>query len=121
MSGRLEGKVVFITGVARGQGRSHAIRFAQEGADVIGIDLLEQFDTVGYPMSTQSDLDETVDLVERLDRRIVVGKADVRDIESMRPVLDKGMSELGRLDFVSASAGIMPVWGEGSRTMQAWH
>jgi SDR family mycofactocin-dependent oxidoreductase len=121
MAGRLEGKVVFITGVARGQGRSHAVRFAEEGADIIGIDICEQIDSVGYPMATKADLDETVRLVEALDRRIVVGQADVRDRESMRTVLETGMAELGRLDFVLANAGIMPIWGERSKTMQAWH
>jgi SDR family mycofactocin-dependent oxidoreductase len=121
MTGRLEGKVVFITGVARGQGRSHAVRFAEEGADVIGIDICDQIDSVGYPLSTKADLDETVRLVEALDRRIVVGQADVRDSESMKTVLEAGLAELGRLDFVIANAGIMPIWGEGSRTMQAWH
>jgi SDR family mycofactocin-dependent oxidoreductase len=121
MTGRLEGKVVFITGIARGQGRSHAVRFAEEGADVIGIDLCEQIDSVGYPLSTKADLDETVSLVEALDRRVVVGQADVRDRESMLTVLETGLAELGRLDFVLANAGIMPIWGEGSRTMQAWH
>jgi SDR family mycofactocin-dependent oxidoreductase len=121
MTGRLEGKVVFITGVARGQGRSHAVRFAEEGADVIGIDICDQIDSVGYPLATKADLDETVRLVEALDRRIVVGQADVRDRESMKTVLDAGLAELGRLDFVIANAGIMPIWGEGSRTMQAWH
>jgi SDR family mycofactocin-dependent oxidoreductase len=121
MAGRLEGKVVFITGVARGQGRSHAVRFAEEGADVIGIDLCEQIDSVGYPLSTKADLDETVRLVEALDRRIVAGQADVRDRDSMKAVLETGLAELGRLDFVLANAGIMPIWGEGSRTMQAWH
>jgi len=120
MAGRLEGKVVFITGVARGQGRSHAVRFAEEGADVIGIDICEQIDSVGYPLSTKADLDETVKLVEALDRRIVVGQADVRDRESMRTVLEEGMATLGRLDFVLANAGIMPIWGERSQTMQAW-
>ena len=120
MTGRLEGKVVFITGVARGQGRSHAVRFAQEGADVIGVDICDQIATVGYPMSTQADLEETVKLVEDLDRRIVVGCGDVRDPDSLKDVLDAGMAELGRLDFVIANAGIMPIYGELSRQMQAW-
>ncbi|MCW2495313.1 mycofactocin-coupled SDR family oxidoreductase [Jatrophihabitans sp.] len=121
MAGRLEGKVVFITGIARGQGRSHAVRFAEEGADVIGIDICEQISTVEYPLATKSDLEETVRQVEALDRRIVVGQADVRDRASMEAVLDTGLAELGRLDFVLANAGIMPIWGEQSRTMQAWH
>lgn len=121
MAGRVEGKVVFITGIARGQGRSHAIRFAEEGANVIGIDICEQIDSVGYPMSTESDLEETVKLVEALDRKIVVGKADVRDRASMETVLDTGIRELGRLDCVIANAGIMPVYGELAQNMQSWH
>jgi SDR family mycofactocin-dependent oxidoreductase len=120
MTGRLEGKVVFITGVARGQGRSHALRFAEEGADIIGVDICEQIPSVGYPLSSQADLKETASLVEALDRRIIVGQADVRDPAAMTTVLDKGMSELGRLDCVIANAGIMPIFGELSRQMQAW-
>ena len=104
MTGRLNGKVVFVTGVARGQGRSHAVRFAEEGADVIGTDICNQIQSVGYPMSTKADLDETVRLVAALDRRIVAGQADVRDRESMRTVIKAGMAELGRLDFVLANA-----------------
>ena len=77
--GKLEGKVAFITGAARGQGRSHAVRLAQEGADVIAVDLMGPVETVGYPLATQQDMDETVRLVEALDRRIIAGTADVRD------------------------------------------
>jgi SDR family mycofactocin-dependent oxidoreductase len=120
MTGRLEGKVAFITGVARGQGRSHALRLAEEGADIIGVDICEQVSSVGYPMSTTADLEETVKLVEALDRRIVVGQGDVRDRASLEAVLDAGMAELGRLDFVIANAGIMPIHGELSQHMQAW-
>ena len=120
MAGRLEGKVAFITGVARGQGRAHAIRLAEEGADIIGIDICHDIASVGYPLATRADLDETVQLVEKLDRRIVVGEADVRDREAMKGVLDSGMAELGRLDFVIANAGIMPTFGEASQTVQAW-
>jgi SDR family mycofactocin-dependent oxidoreductase len=121
VTGRLQGKVVFITGLARGQGRSHAIRFAQEGADVIGVDLCRQIETVGYPMSTPEDLAVTVKEVESLDRRIIADRGDVRDIDSMRAVLDRGIAEFGRLDFVLANAGIMPTHEAPSRTMQAWH
>jgi SDR family mycofactocin-dependent oxidoreductase len=120
MAGRVAGKVAFITGAARGQGRSHAIRLAEEGADIIAVDLCEQMSSVDYPMSTKADLDETAKLVEALDRRIVVGQGDVRDIDSLKTVLDEGMSQLGRLDFVLANAGIMPVFGERADTMQAW-
>jgi SDR family mycofactocin-dependent oxidoreductase len=121
MAGRVEGKVAFITGIARGQGRAHAVRLAGEGADIIGIDLCEQMPGVEYPMATEDDLKQTVALVEGLDRRIVAGQADVRDASSMRAVLEEGLSRLGRLDFVIANAGIMPIWGEKAQTMQAWH
>ncbi|MFA7498440.1 MAG: SDR family NAD(P)-dependent oxidoreductase, partial [Leucobacter sp.] len=79
MAGKLEGKVAFITGAARGQGRSHAVRLAQEGADIIAVDLCAQVETVGYPMATPEDLQETVQQVEALDRRIIATEADVRD------------------------------------------
>jgi (+)-trans-carveol dehydrogenase len=106
MAGRLEGKVAFITGAARGQGRSHAIRLAQEGADIIGIDLLERIPGAPYDGASQADLDETVKQVEALDRRIIATKADVRDYDGLKAALDAGVGELGRLDIVSANAGI---------------
>ena len=107
MTGRVEGKVAFITGAARGQGRSHAVRLAQEGADIIAIDVCESIPGVPYPLATEKDLAQTVKEVEALDRRIVAAKADVRDFARLREVLDEGVRELGRLDIVSANAGIM--------------
>ena len=104
--GRVEGKVAFITGAARGQGRSHAIRLAQEGADIIAVNLVRQVDSVPYPMSTPDDLAETVKEVEALDRRIVATEADVRDYGALKAALDDGVAQLGRLDIVSANAGI---------------
>jgi SDR family mycofactocin-dependent oxidoreductase len=104
--GRLDGKVAFITGAARGQGRSHAVRLAQEGADIIGIDICEALPENNYPPATEEDLAETVRMVEALDRRIVAEKADVRDFDQVRSALDKGVAELGRLDIVAANAGI---------------
>ena len=104
--GKLEGKVAFITGAARGQGRSHAVRLAQEGADVIAVDLMEGVNTVGYPLATQEDMDETVRLVEALDRRIIATKADVRDSAALGAAVDDGVAQLGRLDIVLANAGI---------------
>jgi SDR family mycofactocin-dependent oxidoreductase len=105
--GTLEGKVAVITGAARGQGRSHAIRLAEEGADIIGIDLCGQIDTVTYPMSTQEDLAETARLVEKLDRRVETFVADVRDLDALGAAVAEGVDRLGRLDIVLANAGIM--------------
>jgi (+)-trans-carveol dehydrogenase len=104
--GRFDGKVVFITGAARGQGRSHAVRFAEEGADIIAVDVCGQIDSVPFPMSRPEDLEETVALVEALDRRIVAGQADVRDFSAVQRVVDQGVAAFGRLDIVSANAGI---------------
>jgi SDR family mycofactocin-dependent oxidoreductase len=106
MAGRVAGKVAFITGAARGQGRSHAIRLAQEGADIIAVDLAGQIGSVPYAMSTPDDLAETVKEVEALDRRIVATQADVRDYGAVKAALDAGVAELGHLDIVSANAGI---------------
>ena len=106
MAGRVAGKVAFITGAARGQGRSHAIRLAQEGADIIAVDLAGQIDSVPYAMSTPDDLAETVKEVEALDRRIVATQADVRDYGALKAALDEGVTQLGKLDIVSANAGI---------------
>lgn len=104
--GRVEGKVAFVTGAARGQGRSHALRLAQEGADIIALDIEGQIDSVPYAMATADDMAETVRQVEALDRRIVAAKADVRDFEQVRAALDDGVAQLGKLDIVCANAGI---------------
>lgn len=104
--GRIEGKVAFITGAARGQGRSHALALAREGADIIAVDISKQVETVPYPTSTAEDLAETVRQVEALDRRIVAVEADVRDLAALQQAADQGMAELGRLDIVLANAGI---------------
>jgi SDR family mycofactocin-dependent oxidoreductase len=104
--GQLDGKVAFITGAARGQGRSHALRLAQEGADIIAIDICAQVDTVNYPLSTLEDLKETAQQVEALDRRIVTRQADVRDGRQLKDAVAAGVAELGRLDIVCANAGI---------------
>jgi SDR family mycofactocin-dependent oxidoreductase len=109
--GRVEGKVAFITGAARGQGRSHAIRLAQEGADIIAIDLLEEIPGAPYKGSTPADLAETVRQVEALDRRIIATKADVRDYAQIKAAVDDGVAQLGRLDIVSANAGIFNIPG----------
>jgi SDR family mycofactocin-dependent oxidoreductase len=107
MPGRVAGKVAFITGAARSQGRSHAIRLAQEGADIIAIDIAAPVKSVtGYPPATEEDLAETVKEVEALDRRIIAHKADVRDSAALKQALDDGVAQLGRLDIVCANAGI---------------
>jgi SDR family mycofactocin-dependent oxidoreductase len=112
--GRLTGKVAFITGIARGQGRSHAMRLAEEGASIIGVDVCEQLESVGYPMSTPDDMAETVKLVEERDARILATQADVRDLGALRAAVEAGVAEFGRLDIVLANAGIIPGIGEGA-------
>lgn len=104
--GLLDGKVALVTGAARGQGRSHAIRLAEEGADIIAVDICAQIASVEIAMATPADLQETAKLVEALDRRIVATVADVRDGVAMRDAVNSGVAELGRLDIVAANAGI---------------
>lgn len=107
MAGRLEGKVAFITGVARGQGRSHAVRLASEGADIIGLDLAAPvIDAIPYDPATTEDLEETRRLVEAEGRRALLSVGDVRDLAGMKKIVDDGVAELGRLDVVVANAGI---------------
>jgi SDR family mycofactocin-dependent oxidoreductase len=102
----LEGKIAVITGAARGQGRSHALRLAQEGADIIAIDICKQVETVPYATSTPDDLAETVRQVEALDRRILSYQADIRDSAALKEAIDDGVAKLGGLDIVVANAGI---------------
>lgn len=113
MAGRVEGKVAFITGAARGQGRAHAVRLAAEGADIIAIDICKQIDTVQIPLSTPEDLAETADLVRGHDRRIYTAEVDVRDFEALKTAVDAGVEQLGRLDIIIANAGI----GNGGATL----
>jgi SDR family mycofactocin-dependent oxidoreductase len=120
MAGRLAGKVAFITGAARGQGRSHAIRLAEEGADIIAVDICENYDTIGYAMSGEDDLAKTVKAVETLDRRIVAAKADVRHPDELKKALDDGVAQLGRLDIVSANAGICSAQSWDQVTPKLW-
>jgi|ERR1700730_4441692 SDR family mycofactocin-dependent oxidoreductase len=120
MALQFEGKVALITGAARGQGRSHAVRFAEEGADIIAFDLCEQIDSVAYPLATPEDLDETVNLVEKTGRRIVAEQGDVRDFERLKTAVTNGVAELGRLDFVLANAGILPIVGDQSQEIAAF-
>src|SRR3979409_2193524 len=106
MPGRLEGKVAFITGAARGQGRSHAVRLAQEGADIIAVDICGPIANLASPHSTPDDLAETADLVKAQDRRIVTAQVDVRDYDALKAAVDGGVEQLGRLDIIVANAGI---------------
>jgi SDR family mycofactocin-dependent oxidoreductase len=104
--GKLDGQIAFITGAGRGQGRSHAVRLAQEGADIVAVDICQQMETVTYPMATPEDLDQTVKEVEALGRRIVARQADVRDITALQQVFDEGAAALGPVSIVLANAGI---------------
>ncbi|GAB2459459.1 mycofactocin-coupled SDR family oxidoreductase [Jatrophihabitans fulvus] len=117
---RLAGKVAFITGVARGQGRSHAIRLAQEGADIIGVDACADIATVGYEMATAEDMQATVEAVEALDRRIVTSQVDIRDSAGLTKAVDEGVAQLGRLDIVIANAGIAAFVPVEDMTDEQW-
>ncbi|BBY27142.1 mycofactocin-coupled SDR family oxidoreductase [Mycolicibacterium sediminis] len=114
MGGRLEGKVAFITGAARGQGRSHAVRLAEEGADIIAVDVCKQISSESQISSASpEDLAETADLVKGLNRRIVTAEVDVRDYDVLKAAVDSGVEQLGRLDVIVANAGI----GNGGQTL----
>jgi len=120
MTGRVEGKVAFITGAARGQGRSHALTLAREGADIIAVDITKQIDSVPYALATPDDLAETVKQVEALGRRIVAAQADMRDYDALKQALDDGVAQLGRLDIVSANAGIFSYGTLAELPEQTW-
>lgn len=108
MTGRMAGKVAFITGAARGQGRSHAVRLAEEGANIIAVDICEDIETVTpcYSLATEDDLAGTAKLVRDLGRKVVTEKVDVRDLGALQKAFDHGLAELGRIDTVVANAGI---------------
>ncbi|MDB4872648.1 MAG: 3-ketoacyl-ACP reductase [Gemmatimonadales bacterium] len=118
--GRVEGKVAFITGAARGQGRSHAVRLAQEGSDIIAIDLCGPVPNLAYPPATPEDLAETVKEVEALDRRIVATQVDTRDADALKRAVDDGVAQLGRLDVVVGNAGICVVAAWDKVTPEMW-
>jgi SDR family mycofactocin-dependent oxidoreductase len=114
MAGRVEGKVAFITGAARGQGRSHAVRLAQEGADIIAVDICRKVSSNSQiPPSTPDDLVATADLIKGLNRRVVTAEVDVRDYDALKAAVDSGVEQLGRLDIICANAGI----GNGGQTL----
>ncbi len=118
MSG-LEGKVAFITGAARGQGRAHAVRLAREGADILGVDICADIASMDYPNASEADLAETVRLVEAEGRKIVALKADVRDRPGLQRAFDDGMSSLGRVDIIVANAGIVRL-SDGGDPESVW-
>ncbi|MEZ0362718.1 mycofactocin-coupled SDR family oxidoreductase [Mycobacterium sp. pUA109] len=106
MAGRVAGKVALVTGAARGQGRSHAVRLAAEGADIIAVDICKPIDDVPEPSSTPADLAHTAELVKNLGRRIVTAEVDVRDYDALSAAVDGGVEQLGGLDVVVANAGV---------------
>ena len=106
--GNLDGKVAFITGVARGQGRSHAVTLAEQGAAIIGVDICADIASNPYPMASRDELDETVDLVEAAGGKMLGSVADVRDFHAVKSALDAGVEQFGRLDIVLANAGVAP-------------
>ncbi|MCM3920672.1 mycofactocin-coupled SDR family oxidoreductase [Frankia sp. AiPs1] len=131
--GKFDGKVAYITGVARGQGRSHALLLAEQGADIVGLDLCAQLDTVPYPMATEEDLKETGRLIEQLGRTAVLRKGDVRSRADQQIAFDAGVAQLGQVDIAIANAGVIisgsdhpdmqQVWDDALGTMLtgAWH
>jgi SDR family mycofactocin-dependent oxidoreductase len=118
--GRLDGKVAFITGAARGQGRSHAVKLASEGADIIAVDICRGFSSVTTKPATPEDLQETVRLVEKEGRRIVASEADVRDLDGLQAAFDAGLAELGRVDVVLANAAILNCAWSWEMTPAQW-
>lgn len=109
MAGKLDGKVAFITGAARGQGRAHAVAMAREGADIIAVDICAQIESNPYPLATPDDLAETERAVKELGQRVVARVADVRERAALREALDAALVDLGKLDIVVANAGILPM------------
>ncbi|MBK1787327.1 mycofactocin-coupled SDR family oxidoreductase [Prauserella cavernicola] len=118
---RFEGKVAFVTGGARGQGRSHALRLAREGADVVAVDIVDQLASVQYRMATPADLAETEQAVRDLGRRFLGITADVRDQAQVDAAVEQAYAEFGRVDVVLANAGILPSTGPQAQEMSAWH
>jgi SDR family mycofactocin-dependent oxidoreductase len=119
--GKFDGKVAFITGGARGQGRSHAVNLAREGADIVLFDLCEQIPSVEAPMSTPADMAETVQMVEAEGRKVLAIQGDVRDWEAVQDAVSRTVTDFGHLDLIVANAGIMPTTGAKAQGMDAWH
>jgi SDR family mycofactocin-dependent oxidoreductase len=116
--GRVKDKVAFVTGAARGQGRSHAVRLAEEGAQIIAVDLCHDVDSIGYPMARPEDLEDTAKLVEKTGQSAVIAQADVRDAGQLSEALQRGVAEFGKLDIVVAQAGIAGMAGDPP--LQSW-
>ncbi len=114
-SGTLEGRVAFVTGAARGQGRAHAVRLAAEGADIIAIDVCGPVsDTITYPPATSDELAETVRAVEATGRKVLAREVDIRDLAAQQQIVADGVEQFGRLDILVANAGVLS-WGRSSR------
>lgn len=120
MTGRVEGKVALITGAARGQGRSHAIRLAEEGADIIALDIAAQVESAPYALATPDDLEDTAREIKARGRNVVTREVDVRDAEALTAAVNDGVAQLGRLDIVLANAGILSTGASFELTEQAW-
>ncbi|HKH52936.1 MAG TPA: SDR family NAD(P)-dependent oxidoreductase, partial [Mycobacterium sp.] len=105
--GQLDGRVVFITGAARGQGRSHAVTLAEEGANIVGVDICEDIDLVPYKLGTLADLEETARLVEKTGQDMLIRTADVRDQAALQAAFDAGVQQFGHIDTVIANAGVI--------------
>ena len=118
--GQLDGQVAFITGLARGQGRSHALTLAREGADIIGLDLCGEIASTTYPGSTRADLEETERLIKETGRRVVLSQADVRDYDQVKSAFDRGFDQLGRVDIIIPNAGICAGGKTWEITTDAW-
>lgn len=118
--GRVAGKRVLVTGAARGMGRSHAVRLAEEGADLILVDICTSLPELEYPLASREDLDETARLVEKHDRRAITGVVDIRDADALAAAVANGVKELGGLDAAVANAGVLTVGTWDSTTSEQW-
>lgn len=118
--GRVEGKVALITGAARGQGRSHAVKLAEQGADIIVVDACDAIESVAYPLPTPADLEETVRQVEQLGRRAIAYRTDIRDLKGLQDAVDDAVARMGRLDIVCANAGIVGSGTAWDLTSDEW-
>jgi SDR family mycofactocin-dependent oxidoreductase len=118
--GRLDGKVAFVTGAARGQGRAHSVRLASEGADIIAVDICAGFESVRLNPATQAELDEAAARVEKEGRRVVARRADVRDLAGLQAAFADGVRELGGIDVVVANAGVITCAWSWEMTPAQW-